>query len=262
MNSNYMKVGLFVPCCIDQIAPQSARRVLWMLEQLNYETFYPLELTCCGKELFHQGDRESAKLLGQKMIELYEECEYVVAVGSACVVYIQQHFPHLFHNTTFHNSYRIFIDKCYDISDFLINVAKKEVGDLSTKIAFPSYPHRVTMMDHCTTLRDYASPSHPQHKGLREEPRELLRLIDGLELVEMAQQEVCCGYGGLFASQFTPISDSLAKRKCDNAINAGAEVIASTEMGCLLHLQSYIDKYNLPLKFAMVSDILGGNLDS
>ena len=118
------------------------------------------------------------------------------------------------------------------------------------------FPHRVAVMDHCSTSIDYASPKHPNKAGLHDEPRKLLSGIEGLTLVEMKQNDVCCGFGGMFANQFTPVSDILTKRKIDNARAVGAEYITCTEPSCLTHLQSYIDKAELGIKCLNIIDIL------
>ena len=247
-HKNY-KVGIFIPCCVDQFAAGSGLKMVRLLESIGLQCYYPDELTCCGMELYNQGDREGAKQLGERLIEQYEDCSFIVSCGSACITYMQRHFGHLFHNTTLHNNYRQFTSRCFDLCDFLVNV----VDFKPTGIQFP---HKVALLDHCSTNRDYISQAHPDQPGLHDEPRTLLQVIEGLQLVEMAQSDVCCGYGGMFASNFTPISDSLAKRKIENAMAAGAEYIVSTEMSCLLHLQSYIDKNKLPLQCLHIIDLL------
>ena len=248
MDKNIRKVGIFVPCCIDQFAPQCAFKAIRLLESQGIECYYPDAQTCCGKELYHQGDKNSAKALGEKLIEQFDDCQYVVSLSSGCIVYIQKHFGQLFHNTTFHNSYRQMIDKCFDLSDFLVNI-------LHFSPTAP-FEHTVAMMDHCTTMRDYRCLAHPDSKGLHDEPRRLLGAVPKLHLVEIAQNDICCGLGGLFANDFTPIADSLTKRKVDNILASGADVVTSTEPSCLMHLQSYIDKAGINLKCLNIIDIL------
>lgn len=248
MNTDVKKVGLFVPSCIDQFAPQCAYKTIRLLEGLGIGCLYPDALTDCGKELFHQGDKSAAKALGEKLIEQFDECRYVVCLGSGSVVYIQKHFGQLFHNTTFHNSYRQMIDKCFDLSDFLVNVLHYTPD--------ASFQHSVAIMDHCTTQRDYRCLTHPDRAGLHDEPRSLLGNIRQTRLVEMAQNDVCCGLGGLFANDFTPIADSLTRRKVEAAQAAGADIITSTEPSCLMHLQSYIDKADIGIKCLNIIDIL------
>lgn len=248
MDNKQNKVGIFVPCCIDQFAPQCAIKAMHLIEKLGFNCFYPEEMTCCGKELYHQGDKIGAKNLGEKLIEMYDDCQYVVSLSSACVVYIQKHFGKLFHNTTFHNSYRQMTDKFLDLSDFLVNIVHF--------VPTAPFPHTVAYMDHCTTQRDYRCLAHPDKAGLTDEPRQLLDAVPQLQRVEMAQNDVCCGLGGLFANDFTPIANSLSHRKVDNAIAAGANIITSSEPSCLMHLQAYINKAGVKLQCMNIIDII------
>jgi len=249
MMDNSMKIGLFVPCCVDQYAADTAEHMYTLLTSLGLRCSMPQEMTCCGRELYNSGDREGAKSLGETMIGLYNDYTHIVACGSACVTYIKTHFGQLFHNTTLHNDYRQFANRCYDLSDFLVNVMHYTPSG-------KAFPHKVLFMDHCATMRDYLCLAHPDRPGLREEPRQLLGALEGVTLVEAPDKEVCCGYGGQFANHFTIISNSLAHRKIENALNAGAEYIVSTEMSCLLHLQSVIDKEGIPLQCKHLADLL------
>ncbi len=244
-----MKIGIYIPGAVDQFNAETGLKMVRLLETLGLECYYPDGLTDCGMEFFMQGDRETARLLGEKMMELYEDCNYIVSCGSASVTYMKCNFHCLFHNTTFHNNYRQFVDKLYDVCDFLIN----EMHYIPNHVSFP---HRVAFMDHCTTSRDYVSSTYPERKGLTEEPRQLLKAVEGIELVEMSENDMCCGFGGLFANNFTPISDNLAKRKVERAIAAGAEYIVSTETSCMLHLRSYAEKTAMNIKFAHVLDVI------
>lgn len=248
MQNSIKKVGLFVPCCVDQYWPDVAWKTLHLLQSLGLECHYPAEVSCCGRELFMQGDREGAKRLGEKMMELYDDCSHVVSCDSGCVAYIKRHFGKLFHNTILHNSFRQFCDKCFDLSDFLVNIMH-----YSPSVRFP---HTVTVADHCATQHDYLCLAHPNDNGLHDEVRKLLNAVEGLHVVEMAQNDVCCGMGGMFASDFSSIANDLAKRKIDNAVAAGAEYIVTTESSCRIHMQSSIDKNKSGLKCIHLVDIL------
>lgn len=248
MSTNTLTVGIFIPPAVDQYRPDLGEKMIKLLENMDIIIRYPPDITSSGMELFNIGDRETAKTLGKKMIEAYEECQCVVSCGSADVAYMKKRFPVLFHNTTLHNDYRQFTDKLYDITDFLVNIAEYSPS--------ASFPHRVAYMNHCVTRHDYLSMAHPDQPGLADEAMSLLKKVNGIELVEMAENDVCCGFGELFANQFTPISDSLARRKIDNALAAGAEVVTSTELSCLLHLQSFADRAGIPLRFLHLLDII------
>lgn len=250
MSTNNLTVGIFIPPAVDQFCPKLGKKMVKLLEEIGTTCFYPADIATCGRELFEIGDRETAKTLGKKMMEAYDDCQCVVSCGSGDVAYMKKRFPTLFHNTTLHNDYRQFTDKLYDITDFLVNIAEYEPT--------ASYNHKVAYMEHCGTRHDYCSLAHPDQPGLSGEALALLRKVKDIDIVELAENDVCCGYGGLFANLFTPISDSLAKRKIDNAVAAGADTVVSTELSCMLHLQSFADKAGVKLKFRHIVDLLIG----
>lgn len=249
MSTNDMKTALFVPCCVDQFAPQTAANALLLLRREGANPHCEPEATCCGKALYNGGDREGAKQLGERMMELFGGYTHIVMCGSGCAAYIKRNFEALFRNTTYHNEHHAFTERCYDLCDFLVNVLHYRPHDIR-------FAHRVAVLDHCGTRSDYISAAHPRQRGLHDEPRQLLAAVEGLELVEPEWGDVCCGYGGTFAQHYTLISDDLAKRKVEAALAVGAEYIVSTETSCLLHLQSYIDKHGINLQCKYIGDIL------
>lgn len=222
---------------------------LRLLQRAGANPHCETEATCCGKALYYGGDRDGAKQLGERMIELFGGYTHIVVCGSSCTAYIKHNFETLFRNTAFHNEHRAFTEHCYDLCDFLVNVLDYSPQGIR-------FAHRVAVMDQCSTRSDYVSLAHPEQRGLHDEPRRLLSAVEGLGLVEPEWGDVCCGYGGSFAQHYTPISDDLAKRKVEAALAVGAEYIVSTETSCLLHLKSYIDKHGIKLECKYIGDIL------
>jgi L-lactate dehydrogenase complex protein LldE len=105
----------------------------------------------------------------------------------------------------------------------------------------------VTYHDSCSALREY---------GLQNEPRLLLGKVKGLELREMEDTDICCGFGGTFSVKFEPISAAMAENKVNRAMETGADYIISTDSSCLMHLQAYIEKHKLPVKTMHIIDVL------
>jgi L-lactate dehydrogenase complex protein LldE len=128
----------------------------------------------------------------------------------------------------------------YELSDFLVNVLKVE--NLGAK-----FPHKVTFHDSCSALREY---------GIKDEPRQLLAQVEGLELIEMEESETCCGFGGTFAIKNNAISSAMAANKVRNAMEAGVEYLVSTEASCLMNINGYANKNKLPLRGIHLADIL------
>jgi L-lactate dehydrogenase complex protein LldE len=238
------EVDLFIPCFIDQFYPQTGFNMIKVLEKAGVKVHYNEAQTCCGQFAFNSGHWDEAKKLGEKFIKDFSRNRPVVGPSASCIGYVRNNFDELFYNSAFHNDYKQLQRNIFEITDFLVNVM--QVTDFGSV-----FEHKVTYHDSCTALREY---------GLKEEPRILLRKVNGLELIEMKDTDVCCGFGGTFAVKFEPISAAMAEQKVHNALETGAEYIVSTDSSCLMHQQGYIDKHKLPLKTAHIVDVLAANL--
>lgn len=235
-----MIVDAFIPCFIDQIYPETAFNMIKILEKLNVSVHYNTEQTCCGQMAFNSGFWEEAKEIGEKFIKDFQNDRPVVGPSASCVGMVRNHYPKLFHNTALHNESNQLIKNIYEFTDFLVNVLKVEdVG--------ASFNTVVTYHDSCAALREY---------GIKEEPRKLLRNVKGLELIEMRDTDVCCGFGGTFSVKHESISTAMAQQKVENALETGAEYIVSTDSSCLMHQYGYIKKHKLPIKVIHIIDIL------
>jgi L-lactate dehydrogenase complex protein LldE len=235
-----MLVDIFIPCFIDQIYPQTGMNMVKVLEKLGVDVHYNGNQTCCGQMAFNSGFWDEAKEMGAKFIRDFPNDRPVISPSASCTGMVRNYFPWLFHNTGLHYEYKQLKKNMYEFTDFLINVLKvDEVG--------AEFPHVVTYHDSCAALREY---------GLKDEPRQLLSKVRGLELREMKNNDVCCGFGGTFSVKFEPISTAMAEQKVKSALETGAEYIVSTDSSCLIHQQAYIDKHKLPIKTIHVIDVL------
>lgn len=235
-----MIVDLFIPCFIDQVYPQVGMSMVKIFEKLDVAVNYNTEQTCCGQMAFNSGYWEEARAMGEKFIHDFSNNRYIVAPSASCVGMVRNYYPELFHNTSLHNQYKQIRKNIFEFTDFLVTVLKVE--DIGATFA-----HRITYHDACAALREY---------GIKEQPRKLLSKVKGLELTEMVDNDVCCGFGGTFSVKFEPISTAMGQQKVQNAIDTGAEYIVSTEASCLMHLQGYISKHNLPVRTMHIADIL------
>lgn len=239
-----MEVDIFIPCFIDQVYPQTGFNMVKILEKAGVKVHYNPNQTCCGQMAFNSGFWDEAKKLGEKFIRDFNNNRLIVGPSASCIGYVKNNYGELFHNTAIHNEYRALQRNFYEITDFLVNVIKHtDFGSV--------FEHKVTYHDSCSALREYK---------LNDEPRTLLRKVKGLELIEMKDTDVCCGFGGTFSTKFEPISTAMAEQKVHNAIDTGAEYIISTDSSCLMHQFAYIKKHKLPLKVAHVVDVLASGI--
>lgn len=235
-----MKVELFVPCFVDQLYPETAFNTVKLLEKAGCEVSYNAKQTCCGQPAYNAGYWEQAKEIGNKFLTDFSTADYIVAPSASCVGMVKNGYNDLFTNTIVHNTCRTIQGTIFELSDFLINVVKRDYfgAELDGKAVYH---------DSCSGLRECK---------IKEEPRQLLSKVHGLEMVEMVDTDMCCGFGGTFAVKFDAISSAMAEQKVNNALAMEAEYIISTDLSCLMHLDGYIQKNNIPLKTMHIADVL------
>ncbi len=235
-----MKVELFVPCFIDQLYPDTAFSTLQVLQKAGCEVGYNPEQTCCGQPAFNAGFWDDAKAIGGKFLNTFSDEDIIVTPSASCTGMVRNYYNDLFTNTTAHNKCRAIQGNIYELSDFLVNIL--QVDHFGAELEGRAVYH-----DSCAGLRECK---------IKREPRQLLSKVYGLELVELKDNETCCGFGGTFAVKFDAISSAMAQQKVDNAMAVNADYIISTDSSCLLHLQSHIDKNQLPIKTMHLADVL------
>ncbi len=235
-----MEVDLFIPCFIDQIYPETGMNMVKILKKLGVKVHYNDQQTCCGQFAYNSGHFEEAASMGEKFISDFPNTRPIVSPSASCPGYIKNYYPRIFNNTSYHNEVKRLSANLYEFTDFLVNVL--EVTDIGAK-----FPHRVTYHDSCAALREY---------GIKEEARILLANVEGLELVEMRDTDVCCGFGGTFSVKYRPISVAMGQQKVENALETEAEYIISTDASCLMHQQGIISERKSPIKTMHIIDVL------
>jgi len=239
-----MVVDIFIPCYIDQLYPHIAFNMIKVLEKLDISVNYNTEQTCCGQVAFNSGYWDQAKCVGEKFIRDFSNDRYIVAPSASCVNMVRNYYPEMFHNSALHNEYKQLQKNIFELSDFLVNVMN--VNDIGA-----TFNANVTFHDSCSALREY---------GIKNEPRILLQNVRGLNILEMKNSDVCCGFGGTFSIKNEAISIAMAEQKIQHAIDTKAEYLISTEASCIMHLDSYIKKNNIPLKTIHLAEILANFL--
>ncbi|MDD3078540.1 MAG: (Fe-S)-binding protein [Paludibacter sp.] len=236
-----MEVQLFIPCYIDQLYPKTAFNVIKILEKAGCKVHYNSNQTCCGQPAFNSGYWNETATLARKFLNDFQAGIPVVSPSGSCSGFIINHYHKVLKNDPdYLQKHSEIKTNIFELSDFLVN--KLGITDLGA-----CFPHKVTFHDSCSALREY---------GIKDEPRELLKHVSGLKLIEMNESDTCCGFGGTFAVKNTAISTALAEKKVRNAIATEAEYIVSTEASCLMNINGYIQKNKLPIKGIHLADIL------
>jgi len=239
-----MKVELFIPCYVDQIYPETGFNFVKILKKAGCEVYYNDKQTCCGQPAFNSGFLKEARELAIKFVDDFNVSYPIVSPGGSCTGFVKNHYPALLDSTIHTSRCERVKNNIFELTDFLVN--HLNVVKLGSK-----FNGKVTVHDSCSAKREY---------GLKNEPRLLLSHVEGLELVEMADSDVCCGFGGTFSVKQSAISSAMVSQKVNNAIACGADVITTTEASCLMNIEGYIKKNNLPIRAMHIADILASGL--
>jgi L-lactate dehydrogenase complex protein LldE len=221
-----MRVSLFIPCFIDSFYPHVGLAIAEIIERLGHEVDYPEGQTCCGQPPFNSGFWDEAREVARRQMRLFRDAEVVVSASGSCGAMFKVFYPELFEHTDDEAEARTLSSKTAEFSEFLVN--RLGVRDLGAR-----FEGRVTFHDGCHGLREL---------GTREAPRELLRHVQGLQLVEMGEGETCCGFGGTFAVKYPQISTAMAEVKCRSILEADVDYVVSNDSSCLMQIQGWLDR--------------------
>jgi L-lactate dehydrogenase complex protein LldE len=234
------KVALFIPCFVDQLSPQVGMDMAKVLRRIGCDLDFPAEQTCCGQPAFNTGYWKDARPLAERFVGVFRAANAVVCPSGSCTTMVRNFYPELLAGSGLHDEAVQLGRRVYEFSEYLVKVAR--VADVGA-----SFPHRVTYHDACHALRELR---------LKQEPRELLRHVRGIEMVEMPYSEECCGFGGTFATKFHMISTAMGDSKAGNAEKSGAEYVTSTDPSCLMQVAGILRRRKSPVRTIHLASIL------
>jgi L-lactate dehydrogenase complex protein LldE len=237
-----MKVGIFIPCFIDQLHPQTAVNMVKVLRKVGCEVVYNGQQTCCGQPAHNAGFSVAAAPVCQKFLAdmAAYDCDYIVAPSGSCVGFFKNAFAKHATSADLQQKYQAVLPKMYEFSAFLVKVMS--ITDIGA-----SFEATVTYHDACGALREC---------GVQDEPRILLQNVKGLTLVEQIDADVCCGFGGTFATKMNAIAAAIGDQKIQNAWETDADFVVSTDTSCLMHLEGIAQKQRKTLNFMHLADVL------
>ncbi|MFQ5616241.1 MAG: (Fe-S)-binding protein [Anaerolineales bacterium] len=247
MNTPSNRVALFVTCLVDQLMPeigvatvrvlrrarlaastalqpgsgQGATRGLRKAGALGVD--FPAAQTCCGQPFFNSGFRDEAARLAKRTIEIFEEHETVVLPSGSCTAMIRVEYPRLLAGESgWRDRAQKLAAKTFELSAFLARCR----ASFSFREAL-----RIMYHDSCHLCRTL---------GLRDEPRKLLA-ESGCEIVEMAESDRCCGFGGLFSVRMPEVSNAMTAEKLRQAAATGVDVLVTADPGCLMQMRGMLE---------------------
>ncbi len=243
MTTTKPRVGLFVTCLVDLFRPSVGFAAVKLLEDAGCIVDVPRGQTCCGQPAYNSGDRADAKDIARRNLDLLAPYDYVVLPSGSCASMIRHHYPALFADDPelAVRAERI-AAKTHELVSFLTDVLK--VDGVSGR-----YKGRAAYHDSCSGLREL---------GIKEQPRRLLAGIEGLEVLDLARPEECCGFGGTFCVKYPEISDRMVTDKAEDVIATGADTLLAGDLGCLMNIAGKLKRMGKSIRVRHVAEVLAG----
>ena len=235
-SDNRRTVGLFVTCLADLFRPSVAFAAVRLLEAAGCRVEVPETQTCCGQPAFNSGDRNGAALLARRTAEAFRGYEWIVVPSGSCAAMLKRHYGDLIGddgNLT---------GRVWELTSFLVDVC----GFTGMGARLDA---RVTYHDSCSGLREL---------GVRDQPRTLLRQVEGVELLELEGAETCCGFGGTFCVKYPGISAAMVGDKTADIAARGADLLLAGDLGCLMNIAGRLRRENSRVAVRHVAEALAG----
>ena len=238
-----MRVALFVTCLADTLFPDVGKATVRLLERLGQQVEFPEAQTCCGQMHVNTGYLRDALPLVRRYAEVFDGYEAIVVPSGSCTGSVRhQHamVARRYGDEDLARRVEAAASRTYELSEFLTDVlGLEDVGAY--------YPHRVTYHPTCHSLRLLR---------VGERPIRLLRQVRGLDLVELPDAEVCCGFGGTFAVKNADVSTAMLADKMRSVLATRAEVCTAGDSSCLMHIGGGLSRLNAGTRTVHLAEIL------
>jgi L-lactate dehydrogenase complex protein LldE len=236
------RVGMFITCLVDLIRPSIGFAAVKLLENAGCKVVVPAQ-TCCGQPAYNSGDRAHTKAIARQTIAAFADCDYVVAPSGSCAGMLAKHYPDLFGDEPDMSlKAAAFAAKCRELVSFLVDT----LGVTSVQARYDGI---VAYHDSCSGLREL---------GVERQPRQLLASVEGLRLVDLADREVCCGFGGTFAAKYGELSNAIVAQKSANIAASGADTLLAGDLGCLMNMAGKMQREGRKVRVRHVAEVLAG----
>ncbi|GGE15698.1 Fe-S oxidoreductase [Aureimonas endophytica] len=237
------EVALFVTCLVNVMRPQIAEATIALLEQAGCAVVVPPSQTCCGQPALNAGDAEGAKAMARHQIEVLEPYAHIVVPSGSCTATLAHDYPTLLAgDPVWEPRARALASRIHEVLSFLHDVLGHRPAPVRLEAS-------ATYHDTCSGLREL---------GIRAQPRQLLRSVEGLELRPLPEPDTCCGFGGTFCVKYPAISDAVVAEKTAAIRSTGAEILLGGDLGCLMNMAGKLKREGSAIRAYHTVELLAG----
>jgi Fe-S oxidoreductase len=246
-----LRVAYFVQCLTDRLFPRMALSVVRLLEACGVKVVVPEDQHCCGLPGIDAGALGPARAMARHTIAALEgvKADYILTAGASCAVAMLHDYERLFaDDPLWQLRARVLAERVIDFTSFMDRVAQLAPGAL----ARPGSPFGPI------TYHNFCQSSNVL--GIEDAPRRLIHDVLGLELRDLPEALVCCGFGGSTSATRPEVAAHILARKLDNIRQTGARTVVTDNPGCILHLRGGIDAQQLPVRVLHLAELLAAHL--
>ena len=246
-----MKVGYFVPCYVDALAPQAAISTYKLLKRFDIDVHFIEKEACCGLPLYDMGYQKKACAMEKGVASIFAQYDYIVIPSGICT----DQFRTLFETEELTEETKKVRNSIYDVVEFLHDVLKVD------SLPWAHFPHKVALHNGCHSLRylNHARPTELMEPNFSK-TEDLLKLVDGLEVSYADRRDECCGFGGTFSIWDKSCSGQMGLDKVHDYERNQLQYVTSADFSCLLHQQCIANKHGVNIKTYYISEILNGDV--
>lgn len=258
-----LTVCYFAGCMIDRLYPEMGEAAIKVLRACGVQVMFPQQQSCCGLISLNSGDRANCATMARQTITMLEhalkesKADYIVGATTSCVVTLTQDYLRLFEDLQqpeWLQRAKTLAGKVMDFASFVDHVLLANGIKLPVRASYAQFTGNdlvVTYHDSCQSINCL---------GLRSEARHIIQVL-GLELREMPQSDVCCGFGGSTSIEHSDVSERIMNNKLNNAESTGATVLVADNPGCLMHLRGGVDAGRRHLRVLHLAQLIAEHLD-
>lgn len=226
-------------CLADHVAPGVAVAARRVLERVGVTVTVPNAQTCCGQPGWSAGHPDQARTVARQALRAFAGDDPIVVPSGSCAAMVTHGYADLFAGQPEEGAARDMAARTVELTQFLRRegLSPQRAGDA---------PATVTYHDSCHMLRLLRE---------RDSPREVIADA-GVDLIEMTDTDVCCGFGGAFSVTFPEVSGALGEQKARNAAESGAEELVACDLSCLIHIVGRAKRLGLPVRARHVAELL------
>jgi L-lactate dehydrogenase complex protein LldE len=243
-----MRVGLFIPCYIDQFYPRVGIATLRLLEHFHAgDVEFPTSQICCGQPMANAGCMADARPAAERFVATFRPYDYIVAPSGSCVTMVRNHYHDLVADEVALAEVQA---KTFELCEFLTDV-------LQIEPPIGRFPRRVGLHQSCHGLRELRLGSDSElNIPPFNKTESLLANLEGIEFAKLERTDECCGFGGSFAIYEEGVSCMMGRDRIADHERGGAEVLTAGDMSCLMHLDGLIRRERRPLRVLHVAELL------